>query len=79
MIRAAGLLLAALLAALPAGAGDIPLDRAAVLAHGPWPPAPRHDPTNRVAGNPAAVALGETLFAEPRLSGGGDMACTRCH
>lgn len=79
MIRAAGLMLVALLAALPADAADIDLDRAAVLAHGPWPPAPRPDPTNRAAGNPAAAALGEMLFAEPRLSGGGDMACTRCH
>jgi hypothetical protein len=38
-----------------------------ILAHGPWPPAPRRDPSNRVSGKPEAIALGERLFFEPRL------------
>jgi cytochrome c peroxidase len=79
MIRSVFLLLAALLSALPALAGEIALDRAAVLAHGPWPPSPRPDPTNRVADSPAAIALGQMLFGDPRLSGDGTMPCTRCH
>jgi len=33
-----------------------------ILAHGPWPPAPRKDPGNRVSGKPEAIALGERLF-----------------
>ena len=40
----------------------------AILRHGPWPPPPAPDPTNRVSGNPEAIALGERLFFEPRLS-----------
>jgi cytochrome c peroxidase len=36
------------------------------------------DPSNRVSGRPAAIALGRRLFDEPRLSGG-QMACSECH
>jgi len=54
-------------------------ERAAILRHGPWPPAPRKDPSNRVSGNPAAIALGERLFFEPRLSGTGSVLCATCH
>jgi cytochrome c peroxidase len=50
-----------------------------ILRHGPWPPAPRKDPSNRVSGNPAAIALGERLFFEPRLSGTGSVLCATCH
>jgi cytochrome c peroxidase len=50
-----------------------------ILAHGPWPPAARRDPSNRVSGNPAAIALGERLFFEPRLSGTGSVLCATCH
>ncbi len=32
-----------------------------------------------VGGDPARVALGETLFADPRLSHGNDRACASCH
>jgi cytochrome c peroxidase len=41
--------------------------------HGPWPP-PR-----RIALRPAAAALGERLFFDPRLSGTGSLLCASCH
>jgi cytochrome c peroxidase len=54
-------------------------ERAAILRHGPWPPPFRPDPSNRVSGRPEAVALGERLFFEPRLSGPGSVLCATCH
>ncbi|MGD9884151.1 MAG: cytochrome-c peroxidase [Reyranella sp.] len=51
----------------------------AIGAHGPWPPPATVDPSNRVSGVPAAVALGERLFNDARLSGDGTMSCTSCH
>jgi cytochrome c peroxidase len=54
-------------------------EKAKILAHGPWPPAPRRDPSNRVSGKPEAIALGERLFFEPRLSGTGSVLCATCH
>jgi cytochrome c peroxidase len=50
-----------------------------ILAHGPWPPPARRDPSNRVSGKPEAIALGERLFFEPRLSGSGSVLCASCH
>jgi cytochrome c peroxidase len=55
-----------------------PEEKRAVAAHGPWPPAPVIDPSNRVSGNAAAIALGRHLFDEPRLSSSG-VACGDCH
>ena len=52
---------------------------AKILQHGPWPPAPVRDPSNRVSGKPEAIALGEKLFFEPRLSGTGSVLCATCH
>ena len=50
-----------------------------VLQHGPWPqPLPR-DPSNRVSGDSAAIALGQRLFFDGRLSAGGKVACASCH
>jgi len=54
-------------------------EREAVLAHGPWPPAFVPDPSNRVSGNPAAIALGRRLFFDTRLSADGARACASCH
>lgn len=54
-------------------------EKARLVSHGPWPPAARHDATNRVSGNPAAIALGERLFFDPRLSGTGSVLCASCH
>lgn len=47
--------------------------------HGPWPPPMARDPSNRVSGDPRAVALGQRLFFEPRLSADGTIACATCH
>lgn len=51
----------------------------AVGRHGPWPPRPVRDPSNRVSGTSAGIALGEHLFNDPRLSGNGQMSCATCH
>ena len=50
-----------------------------ILAHGPWPMARAADPSNRVSGNALAIAFGEALFREPRLSRPGTIACATCH
>ena len=52
---------------------------AKILQHGPWPPPLKPDPGNRVSGEPHAIALGEKLFFEPRLSGSGSVLCATCH
>ena len=41
----------------------------AIMAHGPWPAPWVRDPSNRVSGNEEAIAFGERLFFETRLSG----------
>jgi cytochrome c peroxidase len=51
----------------------------AILLHGPWPPPRTADPSNRVSGQPAAIALGWRLFFDTRLSVGQDRACATCH
>jgi len=51
----------------------------AVGLHGPWPPPPVRDPSNRVSGTPAGAMLGEHLFSDPRLSGNGRTSCATCH
>ena len=50
-----------------------------ILAHGPWPPKQEKDPGNRVSGKPEAIAFGQALFFEPRLSGTGSVLCATCH
>src|SRR5262245_8785905 len=50
----------------------------ASLALTALPPLP-HDPTNRVADNPAAAAFGATLFFDRRLSRDGTISCSTCH
>ena len=76
----------ALAALLAAAGGAQPLqsplhddDIPRILAHGPWPPPPLRDVSNRVSGQPAAIAFGATLFHEPRLSRDGQRACASCH
>ena len=54
-------------------------EMAKIARHGPWPPPQRQDPSNRVSGRREAVALGEKLFFEPRLSGSGSVLCATCH
>ncbi|HEV3007718.1 MAG TPA: cytochrome c peroxidase [Burkholderiales bacterium] len=52
---------------------------AKILQHGPWPPPPARDPSNRVSGKREAIAFGEKLFFEPRISGTGSVLCATCH
>ena len=54
-------------------------ERAAILLHGPWPPPMPPDPSNRVSGKPAAIALGRRLFFDTRLSKDGQRSCASCH
>ncbi len=54
-------------------------ERAFVRSHGPWPPAFRPDPSNRLSGDPAAIAWGRELLADTRLSRGRDESCVSCH
>jgi cytochrome c peroxidase len=54
-------------------------ERAAILAHGPWPLPTAPDPSNRVSGKPSAIALGRRLFFETRLSADGQRSCATCH
>jgi cytochrome c peroxidase len=51
----------------------------AILAHGPWPSPWQPDPSNRVSGQAPAIAFGQQLFHEPRLSRPGSIACATCH
>ncbi len=50
-----------------------------ILQHGPWPMSWPGDPSNRVSRKPAAIAFGEKLFFDPRLSVNGGAACGTCH
>ena len=50
-----------------------------IVSLGPWPPPRVVDPSNRVSGKPEAIAFGARLFADPRLSASGAIACTTCH
>jgi cytochrome c peroxidase len=75
-------ILAALL--LLAAGGAVALDFSesevrAILRHGPWPAPWSSDPSNRVSGQAEAIALGERLFFEPRLSPSGKVLCATCH
>src|ERR671936_2719601 len=64
------------LLALSTRAGPVldfsPAEKARILTHGPWPP-------KAVSQKPEAIALGERLFYEPRLSGTGSVLCASCH
>ena len=47
----------------------------ALASLGPLP----KDPSNRVADDPRAAALGHRLFFDARLSGNGRVSCATCH
>ncbi len=49
------------------------------LRHGPWPAEVTLDPSNRVSGDPSAIAFGSALFFDPALSRDGTMSCATCH
>ena len=72
------------LASGPAAAADTPVDftedeKALIAAHGPWPVKTGPDPSNRVSGNPAAIAYGKTLFESVDLSIDRGRSCATCH
>jgi cytochrome c peroxidase len=50
-----------------------------ILAHGPWPPAPRQDTSNRVETQTIVAQWGASLFFDRRLSGNGQLSCASCH
>jgi len=50
-----------------------------ILQHGPWPAPWSPDPSNKASGNEAAIAWGERLFFEPRLSKDKSVLCSTCH
>jgi len=54
-------------------------ERAAILNHGPWPPPLSLDKSNRLSGNQQAIAWGQALFNDPRLSRNGTISCASCH
>lgn len=53
-------------------------ERALVLTMSPVPDPPP-SPTNAVADDPAAAALGKALFFDPALSADGTRSCATCH
>jgi cytochrome c peroxidase len=69
-------------AAAPVAAGDrvlyTPDELAAIMAHTPLGPPPP-DPTDDVADNPRAAALGQKLFFDAGLSVNGAISCATCH
>lgn len=50
-----------------------------IVSHGPWPVKTQNDPSNRASGDADAVALGEILFFDARLSSTGQVSCATCH
>jgi cytochrome c peroxidase len=50
-----------------------------VIQHGPWPLDQPRDPSNAVSGHPAAIALGQRLFFDARLSSTNRISCATCH
>jgi cytochrome c peroxidase len=56
-----------------------PAERRQILSHGPWPPPVALDAGNAHAGKPDAIALGQALFFEARLSPDASLSCATCH
>ncbi len=79
VVLVVGAALAAGTASAQALVAFTPQETALVLRHGPWPQPPVRDPSNRASRNPAAIALGQQLFFDPRLSQNGAVACATCH
>jgi len=79
----AGCLVAAvslLLAAAAGGPVSFDADETdLILSHGPWPVEMPPDPSNRVSGDPAAIAFGKILFESPDLSIDRGRSCATCH
>ncbi len=56
-----------------------PAELQQILSHGPWPPPPALDAGNAQAGQPRAIAFGQTLFFDARLSPDANLSCASCH
>lgn len=56
-----------------------PTELRLIEQHGPWPLPEARDAGNAQAGNPQAIALGQKLFFDRRLSPGGQLSCASCH
>ncbi len=56
-----------------------PSEIAKIVALGPWPPALKRDPSNRVSEDPSAIALGRAIFFDTRFSSSKQMSCASCH
>lgn len=78
-VLAALVLLAACLGAAAQSLDWTAVERARISAHGPWPGAASPDPGNRVSGQPAAIAFGQRLFFDGRLSAPRTVSCAFCH
>ncbi|MBO6716451.1 MAG: methylamine utilization protein [Rhizobiaceae bacterium] len=62
----------------PSELTDAEIETAKSLTLAELPPVPP-DPTNRVADDSAAAALGATLFFDPAMSIDGEVSCATCH
>ncbi len=78
-LAAAALPWAALAASTPGVIAFTDAEIRAIAQHGPWPVKAPRDPSNRVSGNAAAIALGERVFFDPRFSVRGNVSCATCH
>ena len=74
---AATLCLAAQAEPLPSPLSNADIPR--IVSFGPWPPPTVRDPSNRVSGRPTAIAFGQRLFNDKRLSRDGTLSCASCH
>ena len=54
-------------------------ETALILAHGPWPVETAPDLSNRVSGDPAAIAFGKMLFHSKDLAIDRGRSCATCH
>lgn len=79
LLGIAGVLAASVAQAADATLDWTPTEQARIAAHGPWPPAVVRDPSNRVSGQPAAIAFGLRLFFDGRISAGATVTCAGCH
>src|SRR5262249_35350751 len=66
-------------AAIDGSIGFTPDEVARIVRHGPWPPPRSLDAGNAQSGKPEAIALGELLFFDVRLSGHDHFSCATCH
>jgi cytochrome c peroxidase len=78
LVAAALPLAVALAGCDPSALSDAEIETARSLTLAELPPVP-DDPTNRVADDRRAAALGATLFFDPAMSINGKVSCATCH